>query len=124
MSKQTFALLPKIEEVDRVMSRDSENRIYEVHPEISFQAMASASEGLLPKREREGQAERLDLIEREFPGFSIDNFGFPAKLATRNDVLDAFAALWTARRIYAGQAESLPADPPRDRRGLRMAIWF
>jgi predicted RNase H-like nuclease len=43
--------------------------------------------------------------------------------ARLDDVLDAFAALWVARRIEAGAARPLPPRPPRDGRGLRMAIW-
>ena len=43
-----------------------------------------------------------------------------------DDVLDAHAACWTARRIHQGTAERCPPreDPaPRNDRGLRMEIW-
>ena len=40
-----------------------------------------------------------------------------------DDVLDAAAAAWSARRIAAGEAISLPAHPPVDTRGRPIAIW-
>jgi predicted RNase H-like nuclease len=44
------------------------------------------------------------------------------KGAAPDDVLDAFAALWSADRIARGEAINLPAIPPRDSVGLRMEI--
>jgi len=41
-----------------------------------------------------------------------------------DDLLDAFAVLWTARRIAEGKAVTLPARPPLDSFGLRMAIAY
>ncbi|MHB8630823.1 MAG: DUF429 domain-containing protein [Candidatus Limnocylindria bacterium] len=40
-----------------------------------------------------------------------------------DDVLDAYAALWTATRVARREALCIPADPETDARGLRMAIW-
>jgi predicted RNase H-like nuclease len=37
-------------------------------------------------------------------------------------LLDALVALWSAQRVHSGQHECLPADPPRDRFGLRMEM--
>jgi len=39
-----------------------------------------------------------------------------------DDLHDALAALWAARRIRAGTARTFPNEPPLDARGLRMAI--
>ena len=39
-----------------------------------------------------------------------------------DDLHDALAALWTARRIRAGTARTFPDEPALDARGLRMAI--
>ncbi len=38
-----------------------------------------------------------------------------------DDIVDAFAALWTAERILRGDACTLPAAPPRERSALRGA---
>jgi predicted RNase H-like nuclease len=39
-----------------------------------------------------------------------------------DDLYDAFAALWSARRVASGVAEQLPEIAPRDARGLPMRI--
>ncbi len=46
------------------------------------------------------------------------------KCAGTNDILDAFAALWTAERILRGQAQTLPDAVVRDEVGLRMEIVY
>ncbi len=40
------------------------------------------------------------------------------------DGYDALAALWTARRIKRGIAETLPEEPSVDERGLPMRIVY
>jgi len=40
-----------------------------------------------------------------------------------DDVLDAAVAAWTARRVLAGEAVSLPDPPERFGDGLPAAIW-
>ena len=40
-----------------------------------------------------------------------------------DDVLDAAAAAWTATRLLAGAARSLPDPPQRDASGRGIAIW-
>jgi len=35
---------------------------------------------------------------------------------------DAFAALWTAERVYTGDAQVIPVAPPRDSQDLFMEI--
>ena len=41
-----------------------------------------------------------------------------------HDINDAFAVLWTAERIFRGDAKVLPADNEFDSVGLRMGIWY
>jgi predicted RNase H-like nuclease len=48
----------------------------------------------------------------------------PRRSAARDDIADALAALWTAERIHAGRAGSLPSPPAEDSAGLQMAIWY
>ena len=40
-----------------------------------------------------------------------------------DDVLDAAAVAWTARRVAAGAARRLPAEPERFSDGVDCAIW-
>ncbi|HXZ84459.1 MAG TPA: DUF429 domain-containing protein, partial [Myxococcota bacterium] len=75
------------------------------------------------KREPAGIERRLALLEAAFGRVVRD--AAESRRALRcgaDDVLDAFAALWSAERIARGVALSLPADPPRDRFGIAMAI--
>jgi predicted RNase H-like nuclease len=121
ISRQLWGILPKIREVDERMTPTLERRVYEVHPELAFMALAGRDRALPPKRTRAGRAQRAACIRRSFPGLRLDACAPPR--AKADDVLDAFAALWVARRIHAGRARSIPPRPPRDGRGLRMAIW-
>jgi predicted RNase H-like nuclease len=41
-----------------------------------------------------------------------------------DDILDAGAVAWSAARIAAGQASSLPHPPQVGSDGAAMAIWF
>jgi threonine dehydratase len=40
ISKQTFHIQSKVREVDNVINRDLQRRVYEVHPELSFSKLA------------------------------------------------------------------------------------
>ena len=77
------------------------------------------------KGSREGRTERWRVLRRKFP----DLPGTPELssalrgLCDLEDYIDALACAWTAAMIKAGNAVSLPAQPPRDQTKLRMAIW-
>ena len=49
---------------------------------------------------------------------------YPRKVLSSDDILDAFAGLWTAERIYKGEAKTLPENPPVDPMGLRMEMVY
>ena len=44
-------------------------------------------------------------------------------LVPPDDLLDAAAAAWTARRVLAGSARPLPDPPEVDSSGRPVAIW-
>ena len=106
------------------MRPELQNRIREVHPELSFTVMAGKmlSHG---KKSTDGKALRQDLLRREsFDGDFVKRGvdGLSSRTKT-DDFLDAMAAVWTAGRILEGRAERLPAVVERDESGLDMAIW-
>jgi predicted RNase H-like nuclease len=119
LTRQTFGILPKIREVDAALTPARAKIVFEVHPELSFRAMAGAERGLPSKRSPEGAEQRVTLVRREFPTADLQ----PPRGAALDDLLDAFAVLWTARRLVKGKARPLPDPAPRDARGLAMAIW-
>jgi len=126
MSKQAFYICPKIAEVNLTMTPELQQRVVEVHPEVSFWAMAGKQPMQHKKRRQAGYDERAALLEERL-GLSIwprnEAFGI-ARPAKPDDVLDAAVAAWTARRVAEDNAERLPINPPKDRRGLRMEIVY
>jgi len=102
LSKQSFALFEKIREVDAF---ESDRRLFEVHPEVSFRLM-NAGQRLLNKKSWGGLRDRLALLDAE--GITLSKSLGDADLVGVDDVVDAAAAAWSARRIAAGRARSLP----------------
>ena len=125
ISQQSFWIGPKIREVDNRMTRALERRVYEAHPEVSFAAMNGDRAMLNRKGTREGRTERWSILRRTFSDLpSTPELSSALRgLCDLEDYIDALACAWTAAMIKAGDAESLPARPPRDQRKLRMAIW-
>ncbi len=125
MSIQAYNILRKVEQVDAALrtSAADAQRVYEVHPEVCFQQMNDGQPLACGKKSAEGRALRVRLLAPHFPGQAerlLDEF--PRRQVQADDVLDALACLWTAQRLVRSQAFSLPAAPPRDACGLRMAI--
>lgn len=118
MTVQALNIVAKIREVDGVMTPALQARVHEVHPELCFQTI-NGGNPIASKRSRAGRVARRELLRR----VSIE---VPARVphATENDVLDACAARWGARRIADGTARQVPDPPPLDRRGLRMEICW
>jgi predicted RNase H-like nuclease len=119
LTLQTLNLLPRIEDVDAVMTPELQSRVFEVHPELSFGAMARGSPVLAPKRSAAGSKERRALLQRA--GICVPER--PAGSAA-DDLLDACALMWSARRIAGGTASHVPDPPSRDARGLSMELHW
>ncbi len=124
LSKQAWNIIPKIREIDRAIAPGDQDRIFEAHPELIFLNL-SGGQALPPKRTPAGLAKRLVLLEDAGLLGLRGHFGrYPAKLAGKDDIIDAAACALAARRIYEGRATCLPEIPRVDARGLRMEIWF
>jgi predicted RNase H-like nuclease len=117
LTLQTLNLLPRIEDVDTVMTPELQSRVFEAHPELSFAAMDGGVTVLAPKRSATGARDRLALLAR----VAVEVPERPAGAAL-DDVLDACALAWSARRIADGLACRIPAMPTCDARGLRIEI--
>lgn len=125
ISKQAFAIYPKIREVDSLMRSSAEVRgkVREVHPEVSFAFWNGHQPLAASKKSADGATERERLIDATWPGIREGlRQRLPRSSVKRDDLNDAFAALWTARRIAAGTAVTLPERPVRDSEGLVMEI--
>jgi predicted RNase H-like nuclease len=126
LSRQTWAILPKIREVDDVLRRDPhlQSWVREIHPEVSFTAWRGGEPMRHSKATLQGLAERRALVELTYGSIAPLVAALPRKHAHVDDLLDAFAALWTAERIATGRAGTLPHEPSKDAVGLRMEIVF
>ncbi len=124
---QAFAIYARVREVDELLreSPAHRRRAAEVHPELSFLEQ-NGRRPLPSKHEAAGLRARRRLVSsvvgrgayRELRGC------VPPRLAADDDLLDALAVLWSARRIRRGRALGLPDPAPRDRYGLPMQIRF
>ena len=125
LSAQAYGILPRIRDVDALLRADPDAaaRVVEVHPEVSFAGMNGGAGLAHAKKTAEGRAERLTLLAPFF-GDAPEHAGcgIPRSALALDDVLDAFAALWSARRVASGAARRLPEPPPLDAHGLAMAI--
>ncbi len=120
VSSQAYrGLRKKILEVDAVVGND--DRLIEVHPEVSFRALAG-HDLYYSKRTWNGQMERRRLLERESIELPNDLGG--AAAVPVDDVLDAAVGAWTAGRYEQGIAQSLPDPPEIGEQGRAVAIWY
>jgi predicted RNase H-like nuclease len=118
LSRQVFGILPKIEEVDRLITPVIQRHVVEVHPEVSF-AVLAGHPMTRPKRSSEGSFERRLALRAAF-GDVGDDIDRPVPGAAPDDVVDAFVAAWSARRLALGSAIRLGGEV--DEQGLRMEI--
>jgi predicted RNase H-like nuclease len=126
VSPPTFGILPKIRAVDEfVRSTDLRQRLFEVHPEVSFASWQGAPM-LHAKKDARGHEQRRDLIARHFgpEAFASVVAQIDSRKVAADDIADAFAALWSAERLLAGTAQRLPEGSAVDSYGLPMHIWY
>ena len=125
---QAFGIYPKIREVDELLQAQAnlQTVFYEVHPELSFYAWNEDQVVLHPKKSAPGFMHRLGLVQGEFgeAAFEIPRAMFGRTKVSDDDILDAYAALWTAVRIREGRARGCPEEQSFDSVGLPMVMWF
>jgi len=100
--------------------------LFEVHPQLSFLEL----EGREPAARQVGRKlrlrDRLSYLCDVYPDATLCDAltAGPRTGASRVDILDAFAMLWSAKRIATNRAERLPSIAVYDARGFDMAIWY
>lgn len=126
ISQQCYALFPKLREIDDFMKPEFQGIIKEIHPELCFYEM---NRGVIKhsKHDDDGIKERGTLLQNEgFADLNIKNIHNEINNNCNvkdDDILDAYAALWTAKRIFEGKAIRIPTDHVRDSHGLLMEMW-
>ena len=128
LSVENWNIIPKIREVDRLLSDDAaaRERIREIHPELCFWGLAGRPMQHAKKRS-EGLAERTQLLQSIYPQTAdIIDYAlstYKRKDVARDDILDALAAAVTG--LMGGHnLVSIPQEPEFDERGLRMEMVY
>jgi predicted RNase H-like nuclease len=127
LSSQCLRILPRIREVDAVLTPALQRRVREAHPEAVFARLAASGRGIAaPKRSTPGRARRLALLPPAFAAAAPPRgaLPFPARVAAPDDYVDALALLVAALDLAAGTGGRLPRRAERDARGLSMEIVF
>jgi predicted RNase H-like nuclease len=120
ISKQLFNILPKIREVDALVTPERQRHLVEMSPELSL-ALLGGAPMAHSKLSAAGRTERLRVLGAYFGRDGVERAAtHPPATAKADDVLDAFAGAWTAWRVAAG--EHLHLGGERDGRGLRMEM--
>jgi predicted RNase H-like nuclease len=130
VGSQEWALYPKIINLDLAITPLHQRWCFEIHPEVSFFGWNNGTPIQDEKDSDQGRTAREALIDAAWPSVrqnllgSLQQQGLSREHYALDDVNDAFAALWTARRIVLGQAQRIPDTPDIDARGLRMEMWY
>jgi predicted RNase H-like nuclease len=127
LSAQAAGITPKIDEVDKWVRahRESEEWLFECHPELSFDAMRPDRAFVPSKHTASGIAQRLIAVRSYFPDAEeqIAATTWNAKTVQRADLLDAYAALFTAVRIASGRGRyDVLGGTERDAEALLMRM--
>ena len=113
ISRQSWSLADKIREVDRCIEPDAPHLV-EVHPECSFACMTGAP--LVSKHTAIGIELRESALRERFGDLPATPAG-----ARRDDLLDAYAVLWSTERFARNEHVTF-GDNERDTRNLTMRI--
>jgi predicted RNase H-like nuclease len=120
MSVQAWGLRGKLLEADAFCrAAASPPPLYEVHPELSFAALADGTPLADSKHTRAGLAIRRALLAQA-------DIAVPPRVrgAAEDDLLDAAAVAWSARRVAAGAAVTLGDPAQRADDGREIAIRY
>ena len=129
LSKQTWAIVPKIREIDNLLSTHNELKgvLRECHPELCFWALNGKSAMQYNKKTKEGKQERLAVLEQFFKPchelFEQASSEFLRRQVAHDDIIDAMVCAVTAKFGYNNYT-TVPALPARDKRGLAMEIVY
>ena len=131
LPQQSYAILPKIREVDDWLRKNPElgKQVYEVHPEVSFYYWNEEKPMEYAKKSGFGFLERYKLVTAQHGEKAVLKIRKEHKRSdvADDDILDAIAAAWTARRINFGEKKKkykcIPEGvPERDEMGLPMQM--
>ena len=128
LPRHAWAIYPKIRQLDELLRKRPElcERIFEVHPEVSFCAWNGMQPIVEPKAKAPGAAKRRALIDAHFgeTAFETIRLKYKRSEVEDDDIFDAFAALWTAERIGNRTSRTLPDKRAPESAGLPMRMVY
>ena len=126
LSRQSWAIAPKIREVDQYMLCNREWRIREMHPEVAFWALNGQQSMRFSKKKEEGLDERLAVLTRYYPKssecFEMARRAFLKKEVASDDIVDALVGAVTA--MQSPKLKTFSTHPSIDNKGLPMEMVF
>ena len=129
LSKQVWEIIPKIKQVDQLLSVNmaARSHIWEIHPEICFWALNGSQPMKFPKKKRDGYLERREILFSVYPHTKalVDDALRKYKRCevASDDILDALVAAVTAFKGRQGLS-SIPQTPEIDSKGLPMEMVY
>ncbi|MYD93545.1 MAG: DUF429 domain-containing protein [Chloroflexi bacterium] len=123
LSRQTLGLIPKIREVDSLLTPSVQEQVREGHSEVAFAGL-SGKPTAYSKKTPAGVSERQSV--HWAAGYGLDRLKAclpPRSKAGIDDLLDACVLHDVACPILAGSAQALPETEERDFKGLLMQVW-
>jgi len=128
ISIQTWNIIPKIKEVDTLISENinARNKIMETHPEVCFWAF-KGEHLKYSKKTKAGFNERKELLNSIYP-HTNDIIKNALNIYRRydvkkDDILDAMVVLITATKGI-NKLTSIPEKPETDSKGIEMQILY
>ncbi len=130
ISKQAFAIAPKIAQVDELLKcrdLDATPEVREIHPEICFWALDNGKPMQCGKKTDSGEQQRLEVLKRFEPRtckiYRKACRRFVGGGVAKDDILDALVAAVTARCGH-DRLQTIPNCPPKDCKGLPMEMVY
>lgn len=130
LSKQTWAIVPKIREVDSFLVGTPEARtiVMESHPEVAFWGLNGQKPLKHNKKTPEGLRERIGILsrheERTLEIYQAAMGKYLRKEVASDDIIDALCLAVTGQITAATGIHTLPVAPETDARGLPMQIVY
>jgi predicted RNase H-like nuclease len=125
-SLPVWGIVPKLKEVDELMTPALQERVLEYHPELVWTRLAG--EVLASKHKADGLLQRMTVLLRSGAtgAFVLGNDPASARVQL-DDVLDAVVGLAVAADAASGcepKCRIPDGEPPVDECGLRMVMWY
>ncbi|MEX0994704.1 MAG: DUF429 domain-containing protein [Balneolaceae bacterium] len=129
LSVQAWNITPKVKIVDKLLREEKswQDKVLESHPELLFMNLNG---GMIyqKKNTKKGLKHRLDLVAAQeniaAKFFREIKEEFRRNEVEEDDLVDAMALAFAAKKSEEKEIKTLPENPPADSKGLTMAVHY